>query len=128
MSPVGLVRNVPLSYHVTIKIEHLVKHAKHLQVLKETGCLFVTSAVESIDPKTLDYFDKRHTPEDFTFVIRTFREIAIDLSPTFVIFTPWTTLANYLALLETIQEMELIYNVARCAPRDPAWHRPRQCG
>lgn len=113
-----------ITYNVTVKIEHLVKHAKHLPVLKETGCLFVTSAVESIDPKTLDHFDKRHTPEDFAFVVRTFREIGLDLSSTFVTFTPWTTLANYLALLETIQELDLIYNVAQFSPRSGCLSRP----
>jgi radical SAM superfamily enzyme YgiQ (UPF0313 family) len=101
-----------ISYDVTIKIEHLVKHAKHLPVLKETGCLFVTSAVESIDPKTLEYFDKRHTPEDFAFVVHAFCDIDLTLSPTFVTFTPWTTPANYLALLEAIQELDLIHNVS----------------
>ena len=42
-----------LTYDVTIKIEHLLKHAAHLATLRETGCLFVTSAVESIDDQVL---------------------------------------------------------------------------
>ncbi|HKF21736.1 MAG TPA: CUAEP/CCAEP-tail radical SAM protein, partial [Candidatus Angelobacter sp.] len=32
-----------LSYDVTIKVEHLLKHARHLPVLRETGCAFVTT-------------------------------------------------------------------------------------
>src|SRR4029434_852676 len=36
-----------LTYDVTIKIEHLRKHASLLPLLRETGCLFITSAVES---------------------------------------------------------------------------------
>ena len=38
-----------LTYDVTIKVEHLLKHRELLPVLKRTGCLFVTSAVESLD-------------------------------------------------------------------------------
>src|SRR5271169_6427796 len=42
-----------LSYDVTIKIEHLRKHDALLPVLRDTGCLFVTSAVESVDDDVL---------------------------------------------------------------------------
>jgi len=34
---------------VTIKIEHLRKHEQRLAQLRDTGCLFVISAVESVD-------------------------------------------------------------------------------
>ena len=47
-----------LSYDVTIKIEHLLRYASHLQTLKETGCLFVTSAVESLDDHVLKLLNK----------------------------------------------------------------------
>ena len=40
-----------LTYDVTIKIEHLLEHADLLPLLRDTGCLFVTSAVESIDDR-----------------------------------------------------------------------------
>jgi radical SAM superfamily enzyme YgiQ (UPF0313 family) len=101
-----------LTYDVTIKIEHLVKHVRHLPTLKRTGCLFVTSAVEAIDQRTLEYFDKRHSPGDFAFVVKSFREIGFHLSPTFVTFTPWTTPRIYLELLETIHELDLVPNVS----------------
>src|SRR5579875_3620025 len=41
-----------LTYDVTIKVEHLLKHAEYLQILRDTGCLFVTTAVESLDDRT----------------------------------------------------------------------------
>ena len=41
-----------LTYDVTIKVEHLLKHRDLLPVLKATGCLFVTSAVESLDDRS----------------------------------------------------------------------------
>ena len=101
-----------ISYDVTIKIEHLRQHAKLLPLLRDTGCAFVTSAVESVDPKILEIFDKRHTRDDFIEVVRRFREIGLTLNPTFVTFTPWTTLRGYLDLLELLVELDLIDNVA----------------
>src|SRR5204863_1774944 len=43
-----------LSYDVTIKIEHLVRHSALLPELEATGCLFVTSAVEAVDDGILE--------------------------------------------------------------------------
>lgn len=101
-----------LTYDVTIKVEHLHRHARHLPALRDTGCLFVTSAVESVDDAILERFDKRHTREQFVAVVRAFREVGLELAPTFVTFTPWTTLDGYLELLETIRELDLVANVA----------------
>ena len=46
-----------LTYDVTIKIEHLRRYAHHLPVLRDTGCAFVTSAVEAVDDQILKIFD-----------------------------------------------------------------------
>lgn len=101
-----------VSYDVTVKIEHLVNHAELLPVLVETGCSFVTSAVESIDPAILEIFDKRHSLDDFLWVVQRFRELGLVLNPTFVTFTPWTTLEGYLELLELLADQGLVDNVA----------------
>ena len=101
-----------LSYDVTIKIEHLLKHAEHLATLRETGCLFVTSAVESVDDAVLEKLDKRHTRADFLEIVRRFGDEQLILQPTFVPFTPWTTPEGYLELLNVLRENDLIENVA----------------
>ena len=101
-----------LSYDVTIKIEHLLKHSEHLRTLRETGCLFVTSAVESVDDAVLEKLDKHHTRADFLEVVRRFRAERLILQPTFVPFTPWTTLEGYLDLLEILRENDLVENAA----------------
>jgi radical SAM superfamily enzyme YgiQ (UPF0313 family) len=109
----ALHREFPgLTYDVTIKIEHLLKHSEHLATLGETGCLFVTSAVESIDDRVLGRLDKGHTRADFLEVVRRCRVAGLALSPTFVPFHPWTTLEGYLELLSLIAERELIESVA----------------
>lgn len=101
-----------LSYDVTIKVEHLLNHSDHLATLRKTGCLFVTSAVESVDDAVLKKLDKHHTRADFLNVVARFRAEGMVLQPTFVPFTPWTTLEGYLDLLEVLRESELIENVA----------------
>jgi hypothetical protein len=109
----ALHREFPeLSYDVTIKIEHLRKHDALLPVLRDTGCLFVTSAVESVDDAVLEKFDKGHTRADFLSVVARFRELGMTLLPTFVPFTPWTTFAGYKDLLDVLAEEGLAENVA----------------
>jgi len=101
-----------LTYDVTIKVEHLLKHAEYLQILRDTGCLFVTTAVESLDDRTLALLEKGHTRADFLRVVELFRETGLVLSPTFVAFTPWTTVETYCELLEAIAGLDLVDQVA----------------
>jgi radical SAM superfamily enzyme YgiQ (UPF0313 family) len=101
-----------LTYDVTIKIEHLLKHENLLPILKETRCEIVTSAVESIDDSILEIFDKGHTRSDFIRVVKIFNEIGLNLNPTFVTFTPWTTLQSYQELLVTLNDLDLIENIS----------------
>ncbi len=101
-----------LTYDVTAKIEHLRKHAEHLPTLRDTGCLFVTSAVESVDDRVLALLDKGHTRRDFEEVVRRFREVGLVLAPTFVVFTPWISLEGYQDLLAILAELDLIEHVA----------------
>jgi hypothetical protein len=100
-----------LTYDVTIKIEHLLKHAQHLPTLRGTGCLFVTSAVESVDNRILALLEKGHTREDFLRVVRLCREAGLVLVPTFVTFTPWISLEGYQELLWQLAELDLIEHV-----------------
>ena len=101
-----------VTYDATIKIEHLLTHAPMLPVLARTGCLFITSAVESIDDAVLRHLAKGHTRADFVRAVQLCRAAGITLSPTFVAFTPWTTLDGYEELLRTIEELDLVEQVA----------------
>lgn len=100
-----------VTYDATIKIEHLLAHRQYLSELRDTGCLFVTTAVESVDDAVLAKLEKGHTRADFVAVVNLFREHGLCLSPTFIPFTPWTTLADYHDLLRVIRELDLIENV-----------------
>ncbi len=101
-----------ITYDATIKIEHIVRYPEEIKVLKETGCLFILSAVEAVDDTILALLDKGHSRADFINALAFLREIDISLAPTFVAFTPWTTLDIYLQLLEDIVTCQLIESVA----------------
>jgi hypothetical protein len=108
-----LARQWPsITYDVTIKIEHLLKHAALLPVLRETGCLFITSAVESIDDEVLAKLQKGHTRADLIEAVGLCRSAGVALAPTFVPFTPWTTIEGYVELLNQIVALDLVEAVA----------------
>jgi radical SAM superfamily enzyme YgiQ (UPF0313 family) len=100
-----------VTYDATIKIQHLLVHAKLLPLLKKTGCLFITAAVEAVDDQILKYLDKNHTNADFGRAVQLVRAAGIALAPTFVPFSPWTTLEGYVALLARLIELELVDSV-----------------
>jgi radical SAM superfamily enzyme YgiQ (UPF0313 family) len=101
-----------ITYDVTIKVEHLLNHAESLSTLRETGCAFVTTAVESLDDEVLLKLDKGHTRADFIRVLELCRHSGLTLSPTFVAFTPWTTLESYCDFIRGLQEFNLADHVA----------------
>src|SRR5665213_1870163 len=108
----ALHREFPdLTYDATIKIEHLLKHQEHLPELRDTGCLFVTSAVESVDDTILAHLDKHHTRADFVRAVELLREVGLNFAPTFVAFTPWISLEGYEDLLLTMAALQLIDSV-----------------
>jgi radical SAM superfamily enzyme YgiQ (UPF0313 family) len=101
-----------VTYDVTIKIEHLVRHARYVPVLRDTGCALVTSAVEAIDEGILEIFDKRHTVADLEQAIALLAANGIALNPTFVAITPWTTRDLYIEFLTAICRLGLVANVS----------------
>ncbi len=97
-----------LTFDATIKIEHLVRHGDLLPELKARGCLFVISAVESVDDAVLQALAKGHTRADFHEAVARLRAIGLPLAPTWVAFHPWTTLEGYLELLQTLVDLRLV--------------------
>jgi hypothetical protein len=101
-----------VTYDATIKIEHLLKHRDLLPVLRDTGCVLITSAVEAVDDRVLEKLEKNHTRRDFFEAAALLRAAGIALQPTFIAFTPWTTVPGYRDLLNALADLELIENIA----------------
>ena len=105
-------RHPSVTYDVTIKVEHLLAHPAHLDLLASTPCAFVTSAIEAFDDATLRHLEKGHTADDARRAIEACRGRGLALVPTFVAFTPWTTLGTYLDFLDDLGRLDLIDVVA----------------
>jgi hypothetical protein len=109
----ALHREFPeLTYDVTIKVQHLLKNATTLATLRGTGCLFITSAIESLDDAVLRKLEKHHTRTDFFEAVALCRRTGVTLQPTFIPFTPWTTFEQLLDLFEQLSRMDLAESVS----------------
>ena len=100
-----------VTYDVTIKIEHLLEHRQHIATLAQTGCLFVVSAVESVHDHVLAHLAKGHAAADVDRALDLTREVGLPLRPTFVPFTPWLSLDEYLELLTFVRSRGLVRHV-----------------
>ena len=105
-------RHPDIRYDVTIKVEHLLRDARHRAALADTGCLFVTTAVESFDDEVLRRLAKGHTAADFGRALGLLRQHGLAVHPTFIPFHPWTTPRDYGAFLERIADYDLVASVA----------------
>ncbi len=100
-----------VTFDAVIKVQHLINHAELLPELKRCGCLFITAAVEAVDDRILEYLDKNHTAADFGRAVVLLRQAGIAFAPTFVAFTPWTTLEGYVDLLQRLIDLDLVESV-----------------
>jgi len=100
-----------LSYDFTAKIEHLLRHRVLVPELAATGCVFVVSAVEALSDVVLTNLEKGHTRADVPVALEILRRAGIALRPSFVPFTPWAALDDYLELLDFVEREDLIDNV-----------------
>ena len=100
-----------LTFDFTAKVEHLLKRGEDLPEFAAAGCLFIISAVESLSDRVLTILDKRHTRDDVVRALDYVRSAGIAPRPTWVTFTPWTTLDDFLEVLEFIETNDLIDHV-----------------
>jgi radical SAM superfamily enzyme YgiQ (UPF0313 family) len=100
-----------VTFDATIKIEHLLKQRHLLPELHELGCLFIVSAVESINDTVLERLDKGHTSADVSEAFDVLEQAGIVLRPSLLPFSPWETLESYIALLNFFEERHLIEHI-----------------
>ncbi len=100
-----------ITYDFTAKIEHILEHRNLFPEFAATGCAFVVSAVESLSDTVLANLEKGHTRADVSVALDIVRRAGITLRPSFVAFTPWTTLEDYLDVLDFVAAQGLIDQV-----------------
>lgn len=96
-----------LTFDVTVKVEHILNHRRLLGRLAAAGVLFMVSAFETLEDGILDRLDKGHTAEDAGRAVDLARAVGIDIHPTWLPFTPWTTLEGVAAIARFVWERDL---------------------
>jgi len=89
-----------LTFDFTAKVEHLLRHERSLPELAAAGCAFVVTAAESLSDVVLEKLDKGHTRADLERALDAVRDAGITPRPSFLPFTPWTTLDDYVTLVD----------------------------
>lgn len=96
-----------LSFDITVKVEHIVKHRELWPELAESGILFVVSAFESVDDRTLGILDKGHAVADMVEAVRILRHAGIHIRPTWLPFLPWTTPSDITGIFRFLDRHDL---------------------
>ena len=112
----GIVRQMHREFHdvtfdFTAKVEHILERREIFPELGALGCAFMVSAVESLSDTVLANLEKGHTRADVLEALRIVLVAGIAFRPTWVPFTPWTALEDYLEMLELVEAEGLIDNV-----------------
>src|SRR4051794_19160390 len=100
-----------LTFDCTVKVEHILEFPQVWPELARYGCLFVVSALESVNDGILVRLKKDHTTSQAAHAIALLREHGIELRPSFMPFTPWTTREDIVELLDFVAEHDLVGNV-----------------
>ncbi len=97
-----------VSFDFTAKVEHLIGQRALLPRLAALGCAFVVSAVESLCDVVLRNLEKGHTRADVEVALQAVKSAGLALRPSLLPFTPWTTLDDYVELVEWVAAEDLI--------------------
>jgi hypothetical protein len=104
-------RHPDVTFDCTVKVEHVLAHADVWPELARAGCRFVVSAFESTDDTVLDRLAKGHTAADLGPAVARLRAHGIDVRPSFLPFTPWTTPGDVVDLLDFVHAHDLVGSV-----------------
>ena len=100
-----------LTFDATIKVEHLLRYPEVLPELAQAGCVFVVSAFESVNDRILSVLGKGHSVADMSEVVIALRAHGIEIRPSWLPFTPWTTLPDLVGVVDFVVAHDLIANV-----------------
>jgi len=96
-----------LTFDVTVKVEHILAHESLWQEMASLGVLFVVSAFESTDERTLEILDKNHTVADMGKAVSVLGSAGVHIRPTWLPFLPWTTPGQVLDLVSFLDRNSL---------------------
>lgn len=104
-------RHPHLTFDATTKIELVLRHRDLWVEFARAGCLFIVSAVETLNDEILRILDKGHTRADVVEALGILRTHGIEMRPSLLPFTPWTDLGDLVELVDFVADHDLIGNV-----------------
>jgi hypothetical protein len=96
-----------LTLDVTVKVEHIIDNEAIWPEMATLGVLFVVSAFETTDDRTLAILDKGHTTAGMARAVGIIRSAGIHIRPTWLPFFPWTTPADVAGIASFIDDHRL---------------------
>lgn len=100
-----------LTFDFTTKVEHIRQHRDLIPELRALGASFIVSAFESVSDDILLRLHKGHVRADMDEALEILDAARLPVQPTWLPFTPWTSLDDYIDMLTWIRERGLIANV-----------------
>ena len=103
-------RHPGVTFDATVKVEHILSHADVWPTFADAGCLFVISAFEVLSDDILEKLDKGHTAADAGKAVHMLRDHGIEIRPSWLPFTPWTSLDDIVDIFRFIARHDLVPN------------------
>jgi hypothetical protein len=101
-------RHPGVTHDLTIKVEHLRDHDDLLARLASAGTLFIVSAFETTDERTLSLLDKGHNATDMSIVVHRARDHGIEIHPSWMPFVPWTVPDDIVGIFRFLADHDLL--------------------
>ncbi|MGH2774890.1 MAG: CUAEP/CCAEP-tail radical SAM (seleno)protein, partial [Actinomycetota bacterium] len=92
-------------------VEHVLERRQIWDEMAACGCLFVVCAFESVNDDILERLDKGHTTAQAIETTELLRAHGIEVRPSFLPFTPWTTHRDLADIVSFVVDHDLIANV-----------------
>lgn len=97
-----------VTFDATVKVEHVLRHRHLWPELAARGLRFVVSAFESRDDDVLSLLEKGHSADDEWEAVAVLRAAGIEVRPSWLPFTPWSTLESVGAILDFSARADLV--------------------
>ena len=101
-------RHAGVTFDVTTKVSHILANAELWSPFADAGLLFVTTAVECLDDAILALLAKGHTAADAARAVALLGAHGIDARPSFLPFTPWTTLDGVADICDFVVDHDMV--------------------
>ena len=100
-----------LTFDATIKVSHILKYKELVPRLSQNNTSFIVSAFEHTSAAVLEALEKGHSVSDMVEALNIVRSTGIEIRPSLLPFTPWTTLDSLVELLDFVADNDLIESI-----------------